>query len=42
MIDQKFDCIIVGSSPLMLIEALYNSQLKKSVLIIESKNFVGG
>tara|TARA_B100001287_G_scaffold72444_1_gene60072 strand:+ start:4586 stop:5668 length:1083 start_codon:yes stop_codon:yes gene_type:complete len=42
MIDQKFDCIIIGSSPLMLIEALYNSKLKKSVLVIESKNFVGG
>ena len=42
MIDQKFDCIIIGSSPLMLIEALYNSKMKKSVLVIESKNFIGG
>lgn len=42
MSEKIFDCIVIGSSPLMLIEALYQSELKKSVLIIESKDFIGG
>ncbi len=38
-----YDCIVVGSSPALLTEALYQSENgKKSVLIIEDQNCLGG
>ncbi len=37
-----FDCILVGTSPFSLFEALYQSQLGKKVLILEEANTCGG
>jgi len=38
----KYDCVVIGTSPLMLIEALYNCKLGKSVIVIEGKDIIGG
>ena len=38
----KYDCVVIGTSPLLLIEALYNSKLGKSVIVIEGKKVIGG
>ena len=42
MVKNKYDCVVIGTSPLMLIEALYNSKLGKSVIVIEGKEIIGG
>lgn len=39
---KRYDNIIVGSSPLMLIEAFYLSKLGKTSLIIEKNKVIGG
>jgi hypothetical protein len=38
----KYDSVIVGSSPLMLLEAIYRSIAGENVLIIEKQNVLGG
>ena len=38
----KYDIVIIGSSPLMLIESLYQAKLGKSVLVIEKQERIGG
>ena len=42
MVKNQYDCVVIGTSPLMLIEALYNSKLGKSVIVIEGKEIIGG
>ena len=39
---KRYDNIIVGSSPLMLIEAFYLSKLGKTILVIEKNKIIGG
>lgn len=41
-INDHYNVIIIGSSPLMLIEAICQKKSGKSVLIIEKKNIIGG
>jgi len=38
----QYDCIFIGSSPLMLFEALYQHALGKQVLILEEHSVCGG
>lgn len=43
MIDKdSYDIVVVGTSPLMLIEAFFRSQQGKSVLILEKQSVAGG
>ncbi len=41
-ITADFDCVFVGSSPIPLIEALYQANMGKRVLIVEESNQCGG
>ena len=38
----KYDCIVVGTSPLMLIEACFLSKIGKKVVVVEKKTTPGG
>jgi NAD(P)-binding Rossmann-like domain len=37
-----YPCVVIGSSPICLIEALYQSKLHEKILIVESDDRIGG
>jgi UDP-galactopyranose mutase len=37
-----YPCVVIGSSPICLIEALYQSTLQEKILIVESDDHIGG
>ena len=39
---EAIDCIIIGTSPIFIMEAAYQSSLGKSVLMIDNKDRIGG
>jgi hypothetical protein len=39
---RTYSCVIIGSSPICLIEAIYQSKFHEKVLVVESDNGIGG
>jgi hypothetical protein len=39
---RRYSCVIIGSSPICLIEAIYQSKFREKILVVESDNGTGG